>query len=55
MTQTKQPPINPERFNPLYVNVIIRRYEADSDQAAVLVETGESFIELEARRAAEAA
>jgi DNA modification methylase len=42
-------------LDPLYVDVIIRRYEADSDQAAVLVETGESFIELEARRAAEAA
>ena len=42
-------------LDPLYVDVIIRRYEADSGQAAVLVETGESFIELEARRAAEAA
>jgi DNA modification methylase len=42
-------------LDPLYVDVIIRRYEAVSGQAAVLVETGESFIELEARRAAEAA
>jgi DNA modification methylase len=42
-------------LDPLYVDVIIRRYEAASGQAAVLVETGESFKELDARRVAEAA
>jgi DNA modification methylase len=39
----------------LYVDVIVRRYEAASGQEAVLVYTGETFKELEARRAAEAA
>jgi DNA modification methylase len=39
-------------LDPLYVDVIIRRYEAATGQAAVLVETGESFQELTARRAA---
>jgi hypothetical protein len=34
--------------------VIIRRYEAASGEVAVLVETGESFRELAARRESEA-
>jgi hypothetical protein len=42
-------------LDPLYVDVIIRRYDAASGQAAVLVYTGETFKELEARRATEAA
>jgi DNA modification methylase len=42
-------------LDPLYVDVIVRRYEAASDQEAMLVNTGETFKELEARRAAEAA
>ena len=37
-------------FDPLYVDVIVRRYEGASGQAAVLAETGESFRELSARR-----
>jgi DNA modification methylase len=41
-------------FDPLYVDVIVRRYEGVSGQAPVLVETGESFRELSARRAREA-
>jgi DNA modification methylase len=39
----------------LYVDVIVRRYEAATGNAATLVETGESFTVLAARRAAEAA
>jgi DNA modification methylase len=42
-------------LDPLYVDVIVRRYETASGQEAVLVDTGEAFKELEARRAAEAA
>src|SRR5208282_3798178 len=38
----------------LYVDVIVRRYEATSGEAAVLVETGESFRELAAPRAEDA-
>ena len=41
-------------FDPLYVDVIVRRYEGASGQAAVLAETGESFGELSARREREA-
>ena len=41
-------------FDPLYVDVIVRRYEGASSQAAVLGETGESFRELSARREREA-
>src|SRR3984885_2276855 len=41
-------------FDPLYVDVIVRRYEGGSGQAAVLAETGESFRELSARREREA-
>jgi DNA modification methylase len=41
-------------FDPLYVDVIVRRYERASGQAAVFVETGESFRELSARREREA-
>ncbi len=38
-------------LDPLYVDVIIRRYEAATGEAAALVETGESFRDLAARRA----
>jgi DNA modification methylase len=38
----------------LYVDVVVCRYEAASGKAAVLVETGESFRELAARRAEDA-
>jgi DNA modification methylase len=41
-------------LDPLYVDVIIRRYEAVTGEAAVLAETGERFADLAARRAAEA-
>ena len=41
-------------FDPLYVDVVIRRYEAPSGETAILVETGESFHELAARREREA-
>jgi DNA modification methylase len=42
-------------LDPLYVDVIIRRFEAETGVAAVLVETGETFAEVAARRAAEVA
>jgi DNA modification methylase len=38
----------------LYVDVIIRRYEAVTGAAAVLAETGERFADVAARRAGEA-
>ena len=41
-------------LDPLYVDVIIRRYEAATAKNALLVETGESFGELSARREREA-
>jgi DNA modification methylase len=41
-------------LDPLYVDVIIRRYEAVTGQAAVLADTGETFADLAARRAGEA-
>jgi DNA modification methylase len=37
-------------LDPLYVDVIVRRYEAATGNAAILVETGETFQELAARR-----
>jgi DNA modification methylase len=42
-------------IDPLYVDVIIRRYEAATGKAAVLVDTGENFAVLAARRASETA
>jgi DNA modification methylase len=42
-------------FDPLYVDVIIRRYQAATGEAAVLMETGETFHDLAARRALEVA
>ena len=42
-------------LDPLYVDVIVRRYEAASGEPAVLIETGESFDVLAARRLREAA
>jgi hypothetical protein len=39
----------------LYVDVIIRRYEAASGEAAVHVESGETFQALAGRRALERA
>jgi DNA modification methylase len=42
-------------LDPLYVDVIIRRYEAATGEAAILVETGETFADLAARRATETA
>jgi DNA modification methylase len=38
-------------LDPLYVDVIIRRYEATSGEVAVLVESGERFADLAERRA----
>ena len=37
-------------LDPLYVDVIVRRYEAATGNAAILVETGETFQDLAARR-----
>ena len=42
-------------LDPLYVDVIVRRYQAATGEAAVLVETGETYQALEARRATEVA
>ena len=42
-------------LDPLYVDVIIRRYEEATGNPAVLVETGETFELLELHRASEAA
>ena len=42
-------------LDPLYVDVIVRRYEAATDNPAVLIETGETLEALAARRAREAA
>ena len=41
-------------LDPLYVDVIVRRYQAATGGLAVLVETGETFEAAAARRAAEA-
>jgi DNA modification methylase len=37
-------------LDPLYVDVIIRRYEAETGVAAILVDSGETFEEVAARR-----
>ena len=42
-------------LDPLYVDVIVRRYEAATGNPAVLVDTGEALDLLAARRATEAA
>jgi DNA modification methylase len=42
-------------LDPIYVDVIVRRYEATTGNPAVLVETGETFESLALRRANEAA
>jgi len=42
-------------LDPLYVDVIVRRYEAATDNPAVLAETGETYHELKGRRAAQLA
>jgi hypothetical protein len=42
-------------LDPLYVDVIVRRYEAATGSDAVLVETGETFERLAARRERDAA
>ena len=42
-------------LDPLYVDVIVRRYEAATGNPAVLVEIGETFDLLAARRSREAA
>jgi len=42
-------------LDPLYVDVIIRRYNATTGSPAILIETGETFERLGARRASEAA
>jgi tRNA G10 N-methylase Trm11 len=41
-------------LDPLYIEVILRRYEAVTRQAAVLESTGETYVELTARRQFEA-
>jgi DNA modification methylase len=40
-------------LDPLYVDVIVRRYEAATGEPAVLSETGETFEALAVRRALE--
>ena len=42
-------------FDPLYFDVIVRRYEAATGNPAVLIETGETFELLGARRATDTA
>ena len=42
-------------LDPLYIDVIVRRYEAASGEPAVLIETGEAFDVLAARRTEEEA
>ena len=42
-------------LDPLYVDMIVRRYEATTGNPAVLVETGETFESLALRGANEAA
>ena len=42
-------------LDPLYVDVIVRRYEAATGTPAVLIETGEAFDLLAGRRSREAA
>jgi hypothetical protein len=42
-------------LDPLYVDVIVRRYEAATGNLAVLAETGEAFEAVAARRASETA
>jgi hypothetical protein len=42
-------------LDPLYVDVIARRYQAAAGNPAVLIETGEAFDVLSARRAQETA
>jgi DNA modification methylase len=37
-------------LDPLYVDVILRRYEAGTGQSAILEETGEMFDELREKR-----
>ena len=39
-------------LDPLYVDVIIRRYQATTGSLAVFAETGETFDDMTARRAA---
>ena len=41
-------------LDPLYVDVIIRRYQRVTEQEVILDETGETFDELEKRRMYEA-
>jgi DNA modification methylase len=42
-------------LDPLYVDVIVRRYEAATGNWAVLAQTGEAFEAVAARRASETA
>jgi DNA modification methylase len=42
-------------LDPLYIDVIVRRYESFTGNTAILVETGETFAALAGRRAGEAA
>jgi hypothetical protein len=37
-------------LDPLYIDIIIRRYEAATGAAAILAESGETFEKLAARR-----
>jgi DNA modification methylase len=41
-------------LDPLYIDVILRRYQSETGQSAVLEATGETFVELSERRDNEA-
>jgi DNA modification methylase len=42
-------------LDPLYIDVVVRRYEAATSNPAVLIETGETFEAVATRRAIEKA
>jgi hypothetical protein len=42
-------------LDPLYVDVIVRRFEATTGKSAILAKTGERFVDVAARLAQEAA
>lgn len=42
-------------LDPLYVDVIVRRFETTTGKPAILVETGESFVDVATRRSRESA
>ena len=56
--QLSSPPMRPAasvELDPLYIDVIIRRYETATGNPAVLIGTGEAFELLAARRSSQTA